>query len=128
MTPNMHEGVEQLRTAARARVESEALNAPLPDAVFAIISYNGFYRRFGPLPQPLPMELDVLRDRFSEGEINDACRRVNALLGDAYQAGEDLLSKRSTYAEIVHRLRQSHPGFSDKCYDDTISQGCFMAR
>jgi hypothetical protein len=58
----MHEGVEQLRTAARARVESEARNAPLPDAVFTIISYNDFYWRFGPLPQPLP-SADIFRDR-----------------------------------------------------------------
>jgi hypothetical protein len=124
----MDERVEQLRDAARARVEIESRNAELPDAAFAIVSYNDFYRRFGPLPHPLPMDLDVLRDRFSEGEISAACRRVSRLLEDAYQAGENLLSKRSTYAEVVDRLRQSHPGFSDKCYDMTVNQGCFMAR
>ena len=42
--------------------------------------------------------------------------------------GDDLLSRRSMRTETIHRLRQSHPGFSDKCYDDTIHQGCFMAR
>jgi hypothetical protein len=70
----------------------------------------------------------ILKDRFSEVEISDACRRVSALLQDAYQAGDDFLSKRSTHAEIANGLRQRHPGFSDRCYDDTFSQGCIMAR
>jgi hypothetical protein len=124
----MHEGTSELQAASRARVEGEARNAPLPEAAFAIISYNHFFRRFGPLPNSPPMDIDVLRNRFSEDEISDACRRVSALLQDAYQAGDDLLSKRSTYEEIVHRLRQSHPGFSDQLYDDTIYRGCILAR
>ncbi|MCK1715411.1 MULTISPECIES: hypothetical protein [unclassified Bradyrhizobium] len=33
----MDERIEQLRAAARARVENEARNAQLPDAVFAIL-------------------------------------------------------------------------------------------
>jgi len=115
-------------TGERARVETEALNAQLFDAAFAITSYNTFHSRFGPLPHPRPIAADILKGRFSEGEISDACCRVRALLEDAYQAGDDLRSKRSTYAEIADRLRQRHPGFSDKCYDDTIDQACFMAR
>ncbi len=45
-------------------LEREALDAPLLDAVFAIISYNSFYRLFGPHPQPLPIDLGLLRGRF----------------------------------------------------------------
>jgi hypothetical protein len=55
-------------------------------------------------------------------------RRVSALLQDAYDTGDALLRKRSTYTEIVQRLQQSHPGFSEKTYEDTISIGCFGAR
>ena len=121
-------GLEELRATKRADVEKEALNAQILDAAFVIVSYNDFGRRFGPGPQPLPIDLDILRDRFSEDEITGACRRVRDLLQDAYQAGDDLLSKRSTHAEITDRLQQGHPGFSDKCYDETIHQGCFFAR
>jgi hypothetical protein len=96
----MDERIEQLRAAARATVENEARNAQLPDAVFAIISYNTFSLRFGPHPQPLPVDLDVLIDRFSEDEIRDASRSAGALLQAADQAGDDLMSKRSTYEEI----------------------------
>ncbi|MDQ0390442.1 hypothetical protein [Labrys monachus] len=124
----MDEGSEQLQTTARARVERQALNAGLLDAAFAVISYSDFDRRFGPLPHPLPIDLDVLRNRFSESEISDACRRVIALLQDAYQAGDDVLSNRLTYPESIHRLRQGHPGFSEECYDRTVNQGLFMAR
>ena len=114
---------------ASARVEKEARNAQLLDAAFTIISYNTFHSRFGPHPHPRPIDLErILKDRFSESEISDARRRVSALLGDAYEAGDNFLSKRSTYTEIVNGLRQRHPGFSDKCYDDTFNQGCFMAR
>src|SRR5450631_2134823 len=93
-------GVEELRASARVRVEREARSAQLLDAAFAVISYNHFDRRFGPPPKPLPMDWEILKGRFPEVEISDACRRVNALLQDSYQAGADLLSKRSTYAEI----------------------------
>jgi hypothetical protein len=121
--------IEQLRTAARARVLTEVRNAKLLDAAFAIISHNSSHRRFGPLAeQPLPIDLRVLRDRFSETEIDDARRRVRALFQDAYQAGEDALAHRFSYPEIVDKLRQRHPGFSDKCYEDIIHQGCFLAR
>lgn len=116
-------------TGERARVEKEALNAQLFDAAFTIMSYNTFHSQFGPLPHPRPIDLGmILRGRFSESEISNASRRVSALLKDAYQAGDDLLSKRFTYAEIANGLRDRHPGFSDKCYDDTFNQGCFMAR
>lgn len=116
-------------TGERARVEKEALYAELLDAAFTIISYNTFHSQFGPPPHPRPIDLRMtLKDRFSESEIGDAGRRVNALLKDAYQAGDDLLSKRFTHAEIATGLRERHPGFSDKCYDDTFNQGCFMAR
>lgn len=125
----MDEEVEQLRTAARAMVVTKVRNAKLLDAAFAIVTYNSSHRRFGPLREPpLPIDLRVLRDRFSESEINDARRRVRALFRDAYQAGEDVLSHRLTHAETVSRLRQGHPGFSDNCYEETIHQGCFMAR
>jgi hypothetical protein len=116
-------------TGQRARVEKEALNAKLFDAAFMIISYNTFHSRFGPLPHPHPINAGmILKDRFSESEISDGCRRASSLLQDAYQAGDDFLSKRSTHAEIANGLRQKHPGFSDRCYDDTFHQGCFMAR
>lgn len=91
-------------------------------------SYNTFSLRFGPHPQPLPVDLDILIDRFSEDEIRDASRSAGALLQAADQAGDDLMSKRSTYEEITHRLRQCYPGFSDKCYEEAITQGCFNAR
>jgi hypothetical protein len=113
----------------RARVEKEALNAKLFDAAFTIIFYNTFHSRFGPPPHPRPIDLRILlKDRFSESEIGDACRRVSALLQDASQAGDDLLSKRSTYEEIANGLRKRHPGFSDQLYDDTIYRGCILAR
>jgi hypothetical protein len=116
-------------TGGRARVEKEALNAQLFDAAFTIISYNTFHSRFGPRPHPRPIDLRmILKDRFSESEISDACRRVSSLLEDAYQAGDDFLSKRFAYAEIANKLRERHPGFSDKCYNDVFNQGCFMAR
>jgi hypothetical protein len=121
------EEIEQLRTAARAGVVTEARNAKLLDAAFAIISYNSSHRQFGPL-RPLPIDLRVLRDRFSEIEIDDARRRVRAFFHDAYQVGEDALAHRPSHPEIVDKLRQRHPGFSDKCYEDTIRQGCFLAR
>lgn len=121
--------MEEFRDAARARVETAALSAKLLDAAFAIISYDDFHRRFGPLSeQSPPIGIGVLSDRFSGREINDACRRVRALLQDAYQAGEDALSNRLRHSEIVDRLRQDHPGFSDNCYQRTIHQGCFLAR
>ena len=115
-------------TGERARVEKEALNARLIEAAFTIISYNTFHSRFGPLPHPRPIDPIILKDRFSESEISEACHRVSALLKDAYQAGDDFLSKRFAHAEITDWLRERHPGFSDKCYDDTFRQGCFMAR
>ncbi|WP_181763294.1 hypothetical protein [Mesorhizobium sp. B2-4-15] len=108
---------------------TEVRNAGLLDAAFAIISYNSSHQPFGPLGErPLPIDLRVLRDRFSEVEIDDARRRARALLQDAYQAGEDALAHRFGRPEIVDQLRQRHPGFSDKCYEDTIRQGCFLAR
>lgn len=126
----MDEEVEQLRDAARAKVLTEALSAKLLDAAFAIIYYNS-QQQVGPRAeqQQLPIDLRVLRrNRFSEVEIDDARRRVRALLQDAYQAGEDALSNRLRHSEIVDRLRQGHPGFSDNCYKRTIHQGCFLAR
>jgi hypothetical protein len=116
-------------TGERARVEKESLNAQPFDAAFTIISYNTFHSRFGPPPHPRPIDLRmILKDRFSESEISNASRRVSALLKEAYQAGDDFLSKRLTYAEITNGLRERHPGFSDNCYDDTFNQGCFTAR
>ncbi|TIN94745.1 MAG: hypothetical protein E5Y06_14880 [Mesorhizobium sp.] len=121
--------VEQLRTAGRAKVVTEARNAKLLDAAFAIISHNSSHQRFGPLGEgPLPIDLRVLRDRFSEVQIDDARRRARALFQDAFQAGEDALAQRFSHPEIVDKLRQRHPGFSDKCYQDTVRQGCFLAR
>ncbi|ESY71162.1 MULTISPECIES: hypothetical protein [Mesorhizobium] len=116
--------VEQLRTAARAKVVTEARNAKLLDAAFAIISHNSSHQRFGPLGE----DLRVLRDRFSEVQNDDARRRAPALFQDAFQAGEDALAQRFSHPEIVDKLRQRHPGFSDKCYQDTVRQGCFLAR
>jgi uncharacterized protein with von Willebrand factor type A (vWA) domain len=123
------EEVEQLRTAHRAKVVTEVRNAKLFDAAFAIFSHNSSHQRFGPFGEgPLPIDLRILRDRFSEIEIDDARRRARALLQDAYQAGEDALAHRFGRQEIVDKLRQRHPGFSDKCYEDTVDQGCFLAR
>jgi len=121
--------VEQLRTAARAKIVTEARNATLLDAAFAIISHNSSHQRFGLSlgERPLPIDLRVLRDRFAEVEIDDARHRARALLQDAYQAGEDALAG-GFRREIVDKLRRRHPGFSDKCYEDTIHQGCFLAR
>ncbi|TJV19708.1 hypothetical protein [Mesorhizobium sp.] len=125
----MIDDVEQLRTAARAKVVTEARNAKLLDAAFAIVSHNSSYQRFGRLGEgPLPIALHVLRDRFSEVQIDEARRRARALLQDAFQVGEDALAHRFSHPEIVDKLRQRHPGFSDKCYQDTIRQGCFLAR
>jgi hypothetical protein len=46
------------------RDKEASRSAQLPGAVFAIISYNTFSLRFGPPPQPLAVDLDVLIDRF----------------------------------------------------------------
>ncbi|WFP61662.1 hypothetical protein [Mesorhizobium sp. WSM4904] len=80
----MDERVEQLRSAERARIAGEAIVAHLLDAAFAVVSYNDFHRRFGPLPHPPPIDLDILRHRYSWGEISEACRKARALLQDAY--------------------------------------------
>ncbi|WP_149801820.1 hypothetical protein [Mesorhizobium sp. NFR06] len=118
--------IHRQRSAARAKVKTEALSAKLLDAAFAITYYNDFSRRFGPpAERPPPIDLGVLGDRFSKGEINDAIRLVSELLKDAYQAGDDLRERRLTHTEAVDRLRQGHPGFSDKCYEETISKGLF---
>jgi hypothetical protein len=116
-------------TGARASVEQGALNAPLFDAVFTIISYNTFHSRFGPLPHPRPINPRmILKHRFSESEIIDACSRAGALLQEAHQPNNDFLSKQLTHVEHVNGLREKHPGFSDKCYDETIRQRWFIDR
>ena len=109
----------------RARVQEEAQNAQLSDAAFAILSYNTFHSQFGPLPRPGPIDpRRTLKHRFSESEISDACRRASALLQEAQRPNGDLVSKQLTHAD----LRKMHPGFSDKCYEDTVRQGYFINR
>ena len=120
------EEIEKHQASVRAKAEAEALTAGLLDATFAIYHYNNFRRRFGPIPeQPPPIDWDVLKYRFSEDEIDDATHRVIALFRNAYQAGDDIREGRLTYADTVDRLRLDYPGFSDNCYEETISQGLF---
>lgn len=120
------EEIEKRRASVRAKAEEEALSAGLLDATFAIYHYNNYRRQFGPFAEQLPpIDWDVLRYRFSECEIDDATHRVIALFRNAYQAGDDIRERRLTYAETVDRLRLDYPGFSDNCYEETISQGLF---
>jgi hypothetical protein len=116
-------------TGARAAIEHYVLNAPLFDAVFTIISFNTFHSQFGPFPHPRSVDPRmILKHRFSEHEINDACCRAGALLQEAQRANNDFLSKQLTHAEQVNGLRERYPGFSDKCYDETIRQWWFINR
>lgn len=116
-------------TGPRAGVERDALDAPLPDAAFVIISYNMFHSQFGPLPHARPIDpLRTLRRRFSESEIRDACRKAIALLQEVHRPTDDLFSKQLTHADLVNGFRERHPGFSNACYEDTIRQGYFINR
>ncbi|CAN7201900.1 hypothetical protein [Mesorhizobium caraganae] len=115
------EEIEKRRASVRTKAEAEALSAGLLDATFAICHYNNYRRQFGPFAErPLPIDWGVLRYRFSEGEIDDATHRVIALFRNAYQAGDDIRERR-----LTDRLRLDYPGFSDNCYEATISQGLF---
>jgi len=116
-------------TGPRARVQEEAQYAQLSDAAFAILSYNTFHSQFGPLPHPRPIDpRRTLKHRFSESEISDACRRASALLQEVHRPNDDFLSKQLTHADLVNGFRKRHPGFSDKCYEDTVRQGYFINR
>jgi len=116
-------------TGEKARVEQEALSAQLSDAAFAILSYNTFYSQFGPLPHPRPIDpRRTLKHRFSESEISDACRRASALLQEVQRPNDDFLSNQLTHADLVNGFRKRHPGFSDKCYEDTVRQGYYINR
>ena len=120
-SPSLYDNPE-----AKARIVKEAMSAKLPDAAFMIFMFNVRHLRSHSPFYPIDPRT-VLKGHFPDSEIADACRRADALLKDAYKAGDDALSHRFSSAEIAARMEAKHPGFSYKSYHDTLDNGCFLA-
>ena len=111
-----------------ARVREEALQLPLPDAVFTIVHYNSHRRCMGPGPHCDPIDLAVLAATNWSGEVELWATRANKLRQEAYAVGDALLRRDSNYEETRAAFESANPGFGQETYGAAISYGCFLAR
>lgn len=96
--------------------------------MFAIVHYNEFGRRFGPLPHAEPIPLSELSLLHSWSDIEEWHERVKRLRKGAYCVGDASLHDRASYDTLRAAYEAENPGFALSTYNEVISYGCFQAR
>lgn len=124
------EGLVELKSdPTRLRIVREAREVPITDGAFKALLYNVRSRPFGSPPRPPPITLEELYPDASSSELEEARERVKSLLASAYKVGDEHIdSGFKNHLELMRKLRESHPGFSDSTYEETINYGCYLAK
>lgn len=117
------------RVSERAAIVEKARKSTLLDGVFSILLYNRFRSRLGPPPYAAPVEVGEVYPEYADAELIEACTRASNLLNSAYEVGDRLIATHfKNSGEVRAELAATHPGFSDRSYEETINYGCFQAR
>ncbi len=111
--------------ARRAQDVAEAREMDLLDAVFALHYFNrrfsGHAWQYGLGPIDI---VEALGDLYSRKKIDEAVVRCDALIAEGIRLG---YGAWDTDADM-NRLRQAHPGFSDRSLGRALNWGYLIGR